>query len=348
MSAEIKEWQPLTLIKVTAQFLASKDIVSPRLDAEVLLAAVLDCSRLDLYAQKSATALTAAQLTAYREFIRRRADREPVSRILGKKEFMNYEFAVGPAVLSPRPETEILVEQTLRLLSPAPKVKKSAAVFQALDLQVREFLVKQTDVERGGVLPQELLNSLDATEVKAIADAPPFAAPRILDLGCGSGCVAIALAKKIPAAQITAVDISPAALALARQNAEHLGVGEQIKWALGDWFGALSAGEKFDVIAANPPYVARAEELPPEVKNYDPPLALFGGDDGLDAYRAIVARAGEFLAPDGCLLFEVGAGQAPAVSALIKQKFPAAALELTPDYAGIERVVTAKIPAVAG
>lgn len=340
-----KQWRPLELVKVTAQYLAQKKIEGARLDAEVLLAEVLHCSRLGVYAQPD-TVLTPAQVDAYREFVRRRTNHEPVSRILGKKEFMGMEFTVTPAVLSPRPETEILVEQALKILDPSPKKKKSDVVFAALESKMREFVVQQTAADRGALLPAELLPLLDASPV-APAEAAPVdsatpAALRVLDLGTGSGCIAVSLAKSCPRARVFAVDSSSEALATARANAEKLGAA--VEFFQGDWFAALPAGERFDVIVSNPPYIVDGDpELEPEVRDYDPAGALFGGADGLDAYRKITARAGEFLAPGGCILFEVGQGQAPAVQAMLLKQFPDASVECAADYAGIERVVCARL-----
>ena len=343
MAEPEKQWRPLELTRVTAQYLAQKKIPSARLDAEVLLAAILRCSRLQLFTRGDEP-LAPEQVSAYREYVRRRVNREPVSRILGKKEFMGLEFAVTPAVLSPRPETEILVETALKVLDPAPKKKKSDAVFAALDLKMREFVTKQA-TGGGATIPAELAAALEAAPVNpapaAVVVNPDLPErPRVLDLGTGSGCIAIAIARLCPRAEVTAVDVSPAALATARGNAAALQV--KIDFRESDWFAAL-AGETFNLIVANPPYVAEGETLEPEVRDHDPAAALYAGKDGLDAYRRIVADAGAFLAPRGYLLFEVGMNQAAAVSELIRTAFPGAALEVTPDGAGIDRVIRARV-----
>lgn len=333
------------MIKITAQYLAQKQISPARLDAEVLLAAILQCSRIELYA-KSEQVLTPEQVNAYREFVRRRVNHEPVSRILGKKEFMGMDFTVTPAVLSPRPETEILVETTLKILDPAPKKKKSDAVFTALDQKMREFIVKQTAAERGETIPAEIAALLDVKPVTAAEAAPVNPdlpeKPRVLDLGTGSGCIAVSLARMCPRALVTAVDVSPEALAVAQENAEHLAAG-RINFMVSDWFAALPADAVFDIIVSNPPYIENKEgNLEPEVRNFDPATALFAGADGLDAYRKILASAGRFLQPGGWLLFETGQGQTPAVKALILEKFPGASVEISADHAGIDRIVCAK------
>lgn len=338
-----KQWRPLELIRVTAQYLAQKKIPSARLDAEVLLAAVLHCSRLELFTHGDAP-MDAEQVAAYRELVRRRVNREPVSRILGKKEFMGMEFAVTPAVLSPRPETEILVETALKVLDPAPKKKKSEMVFAALDLKMREFVTKQA-AGNGATIPAELAAVLEAAPVAPAGEAvvvnPDLPrTPRVLDLGTGSGCIAASLKKLCPRAEVVAVDASPAALAVARANAAALGV--EVDFRESDWFSAL-AGQVFNLIVANPPYIPTDEPLEPEVRDHDPAAALYAGRDGLDAYRQIIATAAPFLAPRGYLIFEVGMGQAEAVSGLIRAAFPAARIEVTPDNAGIDRVILAQI-----
>lgn len=338
-----KIWQALELIRVTAQFLAQKTITPARLDAEILLAEVLHCSRLDLYARHE-TVITPAQLATYRELIRRRVDHEPVSRLLGKKDFMGLTFRVTPEVLSPRPETEILVEQVLKILSPERKAKKSDAVFQALDNKLREFVIKQTNVERGEIIPQEMLAELDAVQIKNIEPIKKSLAPvDILELGTGSGCIAIALAKNYPPAKIIATDLSETALNVARENAEKNGVNN-ITFRQGDWFDAILPHEKFAFIIANPPYISPIAELPPEVKNYDPAISLFAANDGLSNYEKIVARAGDFLLPNGYVVFEVGAEQAETVKKIITQQFSTAVISTVADYAGIDRVVCAHLP----
>lgn len=139
--------------------------------------------------------------------------------------------------------------------------------------------------------------------------------PTALDLGTGSGCLAIALAAQCPAARVVAVDLSPEALAVARENGARNGLAERIQFLAGDGFAALPAGARFDLIASNPPYIASAEiaTLQPEVRDHDPRLALDGGADGLAFFRRLAAEAGQFLAPDGKLMVEFGDGQAPTL-----------------------------------
>ena len=163
-------------------------------------------------------------------------------------------------------------------------------------------------------------------------------APRsILDIGTGSGCIAIALAKRLPKAQVTAVDLSPEALAVACHNAEQHAA--QVEFLQGSFFEPL-AGRRFELIVSNPPYITTADlaGLQPEVRDYEPKLALDGGPDGLDAYRVIIAQAADHLQPGGWLWLEVGAGQAADVAALLAQAGFGGIITAT-DPGGIERVV---------
>lgn len=360
-----KQWQPLELVKTTTEFFAGKGVPTPRLDAEVLLCAVLECSRLRLYTLLERP-LTAQELERYRGMVRRRAAREPVSRILGRREFMGLDFRVTPDVLSPRPETEILVEQALKLLSPAPKKKRSDAVFEAFDKRVREFLVENAATIRAGVVPEELARLLSGSEVTQAelleateaaqcatggnlrADEPREAAEpqgvrRVLDLGTGSGCIAVALAKLAKNIAVVAGDISGKALAVARENAENHGVAGAIDFREGDFFAVCAPDERFAMIVSNPPYLVEGDgDIWPEVSGYDPAQALYAGGEGLDCYRAIAERAREFLLPGGWLLLELGAGQYAAVRELILQHSPLAEVSSLADHAGITRVLCAR------
>ncbi|GAB6083077.1 peptide chain release factor N(5)-glutamine methyltransferase [Desulfuromonas carbonis] len=275
-----ESWTVLKILKWTSGYLAERGIDNGRLDAELLLADLLQLDRVGLYLNFDRP-LNAAELTDFRQRVGRRARREPLQYILGRAEFWSLPFRVGPAVLVPRPDTEVLVEEALARATPAA---------------------------------------------------------RILDVGTGSGAIAVALAHELPAARVAAVDISKEALLLAAENARVNGVAERVTFTPGD-LHALADGE-FDLVVANPPYIAATDlaGLMPEVRDFEPQLALDGGSDGLDAYRALARQASKLLVPGGWLLVEVGAGQAPAVQELL-----AAAglgeLFCRADYAGIPRVV---------
>lgn len=182
---------------------------------------------------------------------------------------------------------------------------------------------------------------------EAISRLSRRAAPRIVDVGCGSGCIAIALASSLPRAEITAIDASAAALAVARENAIRNGVADRIRFLSGDLLAPLEGADRagIDAVVSNPPYIVRAElpGLAPEVSRHEPRLALDGGDRGLEVVTRLVAEAREVLAPDGLLLLEIGRGQDEAVGALVEAS--GLALDATlADLAGIPRVVVARRP----
>jgi release factor glutamine methyltransferase len=172
--------------------------------------------------------------------------------------------------------------------------------------------------------------------------AGSFPTPRIADIGAGSGAIAVALAHKLPQAEITAVDISTSALALAHQNAEQNGVAVRIRFLPGDLLTPVAA-EQFDIVVSNPPYVPVADRasLAVEVRDYEPALALFAGDDGLQLYRRLIPAAFDALAPGGFIALEIGCGQAPFVRLLlIDSGFQQ--IEFLPDLQNISRVVSAQ------
>ena len=165
----------------------------------------------------------------------------------------------------------------------------------------------------------------------------------IADIGTGSGCIAVSLAKHLPSVSIFALETSPAALSLARRNAEKHEVADSITFLSGDLLAGLT--EPVDLIVSNPPYVSRAElaAAMPEVSRYEPHLALDGGEDGLDVIRLLLPQAREKLKPGGSLLVEIGSTQGPAVRQLAQFHFPGAAVEVRKDLAGLDRLLVVKI-----
>jgi release factor glutamine methyltransferase len=249
----VATWTTLGVLDWTTQRFTDAGIAGARLEAQLLLAHVLSCTRTQLYTGFDKP-LAEAELAKYRELIRRRLAGEPVAYLLGEHEFWGLPFTVDPNVLVPRPDTETLIE-----------------VARA----------------RGG--------------------------QRVLDLCTGSGAIAIALAKELPAAQIVATELSPEAAAIATKNAERNQVKDRVDIRVGDLFAPV-AGERFDLIVSNPPYIATAviATLSPEVRR-EPKLALDGGADGLAFYDRICAAAREYLVPGGALVVEHGFDQADAV-----------------------------------
>jgi release factor glutamine methyltransferase len=196
-------------------------------------------------------------------------------------------------------------------------------------------------VNRDALIPRpetELLAEAGWTFLSTLSSQPSTA----LDFGTGTGCIAITLAVKCPAAQVSAVDISPDALALARQNAARHLVESRLQFFAGDGFAPLPAGVRFDLIISNPPYIPAAEidTLEPEVRDHDPRLALDGGTDGLDFYRRLAREAADFLKPGGRLMLEFGDGQEALLPKIfMQQKWVVEAVR--PDYNRRPRILVA-------
>ncbi len=281
-----RSWRLLDILENTSRFFASKGLENARLQAELLLAAVLGVKRLDLYLQFERP-LHSSEVDRYREYVRQRLQRVPVQYITGVAAFRQLELTVTPAVLIPRPETEVLVDVALELLP-----------------------------ESG----------------------------RVLDLCCGSGAVALSLAQEAAAAEVVAADVSAAALEVAKANGQRCGLAERVEWHCGDLFAPFCGTEPFDLIAANPPYVRHDDlaQLAPEVRDYEPHLALDGGEDGLAYYRRIAQEAADFIRPGGYLLLEVGDGQGAAVEDLLAQSERLTEVQIRPDLNKIPRVVVAR------
>jgi release factor glutamine methyltransferase len=248
-------WTIGGLLDWTARYLAKKGSEFPRLDTEVLLAHALSCRRIDLYTRYDEPASEEAR-GRFRELVQRRVEGCPVAYLVGRKEFFSLPFEVGPAVLIPRPESEFVVLECLRL-------------------------------------------------------AREMAGPRVLDVGTGSGNLAVAVAHQHRTARVTAVDLSAEALAVAARNAEKHGVADRVRFLQGDLFGPLADDERFDFVLSNPPYIANEDmgKLPVGVRNYEPHLALDGGPGGYAVLERLVARAKDFLVPGGHLIVEIGAPQ---------------------------------------
>jgi release factor glutamine methyltransferase len=285
--AKTDHCQTLTSFLNWAQHrLLQAKVASPRLDAEVLMAESLNISRTELIIYP-ARILSRVEAENFRSRIERRVLREPVSQITGIQEFWSLEFLVNEKVLTPRLETEILVEQCLKA-----SARKSSQL-------------------------------------------------KILDLGSGSGNLAITLAKEIPQSQVTAIEKSP--LEVARKNASRHAVADRIRFMSVDMMKADWKGP-YHLIVSNPPYIEseKLSECMPEVRQYEPVLALDGGRDGLEYYRFIIPRALAQLEEDGLLAFEVGHTQATAVVTLMKSCLGYQDIQVVQDYSGYDRVVMAR------
>jgi release factor glutamine methyltransferase len=270
----------------TRDKLKAGGIAQPAIDARLLLEAATGASRTDIIAEPRRP-LGPEQAAELEGLVARRLRREPISQILGRKGFWKIMLTVSADVLTPRPETEALVELVLS------------------DLSERQSF-------------------------------------RLLDLGVGSGAILLAILADRPAGRGLGVDVSEEALAVARENAANLGLRDRVVLMRGDWTTGLDDAA-FDVVVANPPYVRSAdiETLAPEVRTYEPRVALDGGADGLAAYRRLAPEILRVLRPGGRFAVEVGAGQGRSVGALFRH---AGAVDLTTagDLAGRVRVVAGR------
>ena len=278
----------LEALNLLAQAFRTAGIEDADVDARLLVGHALHLDRARLIAQ-SDRILEAREINVINALAARRLKREPVSRILGQKEFWSIALAITPDVLVPRPETETVVEGAL------------------------DFVV------RGGLRMEKL---------------------RILDIGTGSGALLLALLRELPNATGIGTDISTGALKVARENAARCGLEGRCTFLVCDIASVVEG--PFDLLVSNPPYIAHDEitSLAPEVKNYDPTVALDGGDDGLAAYRAIAADAKRLLAPGARMFVELGVGQEAAVRDLFTNVGLTAGIART-DLAGIPRVLGA-------
>lgn len=302
--------------------LRAAGIETARLDAEVLLATASATDRAGLYARLQAAAPPDVTLRLA-TLLERRAGREPVAYITGVQEFWSLPFTVTPAVLIPRPETELLVEMARKFLAGATPV--------AVELTRDSF---------GSRPPFRRQVGMERAPATATSNTAPMCPPWICDLGTGSGCVAVALARELLAARVVATDISADALAVAAHNAEAHGVADRITYVRGDLFDGLDAALRFDLIVSNPPYLAPGDVVAPEL-SFEPRTALAAGDDGLAVIRRLIAAAPQRLRPGGWLVMELGCGQGTAVQALA-QAAGFAEIAIAPDLAGIPRALVGR------
>jgi len=280
----------LKILNQAVERLRSAGVDRPRTTAELLLGAVLDAKKIDLYLNPNRL-LTSDQIGKFNKFLEERIKGKPIQYIIGSTEFFGLEFEVNPHVLIPRPETETLVEKVM-----------------------------------------ESLRNLSS--------------PEIIDLGTGSGAIAISLARNIKDSFVYAVDISSDALKVARRNARKHGVEDRMDFLCGDLFEPLrnrKREETIDCVVSNPPYVSQEEfdQLPGEVKDYEPIVALRTEDEGTSFHKRIIRGSLDFLKEGGILALEVGLGQANEVANLIADTKKFKEIKIERDLGGIERIVMA-------
>ena len=289
-------WTVGRLLTWTTEWLTSRGSDSPRLDAEVLLASVRGCPRIALYTAFDVS-VNDDERARFRSLVKRRGEGEPVAYLVGNKEFFSLSFAVSPAVLVPRPETEGLVVRVL-----------------------------------------DLHPSAEPTGPRL----------RIVDVGTGSGAIAVTLAatlaKRLQQAEVVATDISSAALSVARENAQRHGVADQIEFVECDLLDDPRVAGPWDVIVSNPPYIREDEfdALPRDVRLHESRTALVAGPTGVEVIARLVAAAAQKLAPGGWLVMEVGPATASAAEAIVVAESELVLEPTLKDMAGLPRIVQAR------
>ncbi len=279
------------LVREAAFALRVAGVAAPEWDAERLLRHVLGWDRATLLAGPD-TEVPEAEEERFRRLLESRARRVPLQHLLGTQPFWRHEFLVGPEVLVPRPETELLVELALERLAGVTR-------------------------------------------------------PLLVDIGTGSGCIALSLADARPDAEVHATDLSPAALVVARRNAERLGLAGRVLFHCGDLLQPVaSLSGRLDLVVSNPPYVPEEERaaLAPEVRDHEPALALFAPEQGLGVHRRLAPEAALALRGGGILVVELGQGQLGAVERFCAEA-GLALDEVRRDLAGIPRALVARKPA---
>jgi release factor glutamine methyltransferase len=282
-------WTIMRLLDWTTSFFEGKGVESARLEAQLLLAHALGCTKMALYTRFD-EAPAEEERTRFRELVQQRVKGSPVAHLLGRKEFFALEFLVSPSVLIPRPDSEWIVTECLAL-------------------------------------------------------AKGMESPSVLDVGTGSGCLALAVASRHKGARVCATDVSEDALAVARRNAEKHKLQERVRFLQGDLFAPLAPAERFDFILSNPPYVSRAElaKLAPEVRDHEPRLAIDGGEDGFAVIDRLIAVAPDHLAAGGYLILEIGFDQEAGARQRFAKHGGYEVGKTIQDAAGHPRVLRARI-----
>jgi len=308
----MQSWTIQKLLNWTTEHFTEKGIDSPRLSAELLLSHVLNMKRIELYTQFDKP-VAKEDLDKLHDLVKQAGQHEPIAYLTGKTEFYSLQFDVSPDCMIPRPETELLVERAIEFLRTRP---------------VRNFvtdkMTRKENFSNGGKTGKQF----------------------VCDLCTGCGCIAIAIAKNYPDADIIATDISDAVLNIAAKNIKKHKLKDRIKLLCGDLFDPLVPQldiNKFDLIVCNPPYTTAVEfeSLDKNVKAFEPRIALYAGEDGLDVYRRIIEKVDQFLKPDAVLMLEIGYAQGQAVTELLEQTGCFNKITIEKDFHNNDRIVTA-------
>lgn len=341
MTTPSESWTIARLLDWTRRYFEQANLESPRLCAEVLLAAAVGCQRIELYTQFNVEP-SDPQRAQFRQWVKQAAEGTPVAYLVGTKEFFSLPFRVTKDVLIPRPETELLVAQAIEYL----REKNRPANPHAQEPD--DTLDKKVDLDELEAQFQAQGANRQPATAKAASPAARETPTQVWDVCTGTGCVAGAIATHIPSATILATDLCENALAVAASNFETLGLTARVITEQANGLtlpdnatAAVALAEnRFDVIVSNPPYVAEGDPVGPGV-DQEPRLALYAGPAGLDVLAPLIAAAPPFLKPAGLLLLEFGQGQADAVRDLICASGAFHEPRIRRDHQDIERTAAA-------
>ena len=326
-------WTVRRLLKWTADYFAQHGIDTPRLDAEILLAKAMGCDRIGLYTRFMEPASDEVRAT-YRDLVKRRAAGTPTAYLIGEKEFYSLSFKVTPDTLIPRPETEHLIVETLDIVKKQALGEPQETKNESEETSDASSEDTVTDSETG------------ETYIKFVPRANPLQDVKlnILDIGTGSGIIAITLAKQLPSSRFVAVDISQPALEVAKLNAQTHEVSDQIEFRYSDLFSAIKPEEKFDFILSNPPYIGEEERtsLDASVRDFEPAVALFSGQKGTDLIEKMLAQAPGRLNPGGWLLFELSPIIHDHILSILSNISNLTYIKTVKDFSGLNRIVVCR------
>lgn len=288
------------------KLLKEANVETPEIEAGVMFCHVLNCSRAYIYSHDDRM-LEDSEVKALNHMLVERKQGTPLQYLVGYAEFMSLPFIVGPEVLIPRQDTEILVEKCLEIINNMASYRNEKVSYNDLNIEKNNSTI------------------------------------RVLDMCTGSACIAVSIAHYFPQSCITACDISEDALRIAETNVKQNEVQDKVTLCQGDLFEALDREHMFDLIVSNPPYIETdvISQLQSEVRDYEPYIALDGGQDGLYFYRKIIAGAPKHLNRRGILAFEIGYNQTESVSNLMKNEF--CNISVLKDIGGNDRVITGEL-----
>jgi release factor glutamine methyltransferase len=328
-------WTTRTLLEWISGKLTEREVDSPRRMAELLLAHVIGCDRLRLYMETDRLATDDEKLVL-RDLVKRAMSHEPIQYLVGKETFYSLEFKTDARALIPRPSSQTIIDEAIRMLRPA---------------------ITQTEIRPEGHDPD--FDSDDAPDPASETQTPsaplpasatpkrpePEAGPPLLiaDVCTGTGCLAITLAKNLPGARLIATDISADALSLARENAEAHSLTERVEFVEGDLLVPLKNAGPFDAIVSNPPYIPDSEwdAVEPNVKDHEPELALRAGPDALRLVSPLIEHGPGSLKPGGVLLIELASCSAADALKLARSQPMLENARILKDIDGLDRVLAA-------